>query len=146
MSKNMTKALCAILTCGTALLSTLNGTSAYAAHKRPVAHQASFDLTPYFGEHLGQCSGSGVFDPRDEKQTFIIKPGEIEIRGHNFWYSKLKSTSRGVTRSSAYYFVSVNSNTTLNFENDKLTSATIIGVAPDSKGQAMSIRTDCTFD
>ena len=146
MSTNMTKDLWAILTCGTVLLSIMNGTPAHAAQKKQVAHYASFDLTPYFGEHLGHCSGSGVLDPRDEQQTFIIKPGEIEIRGHNFWYSKLKSTSKGATRSTAYFFVNVESNTTLIFENDKLTSATMIGVAPNSKGQAISIRTECTFD
>ena len=146
MSKNITRRLGASLTWGTALLSILSSASANAAHRKPMAQHASFDLTPYYGEHVCQCSGSGVLDPRDEQQTFIIKPGEIEVRGHNFGYSKLKSTSKGATRSSAYYFVTVDSNTTLVFENDRLTSATMVGVTPDSTGQAMKIRTDCTFN
>ncbi len=142
MNRLLTTALLSVAT----TLCALNSTSVNAAHTKPMARHASFDLSPYYGEHAGQCSGSGVSDPRDEQKTFIIKPGEIEIRGHNFWYSKLNSTSKGATRSTAYYFVNAASNTTLVFENDKLTSATTKDVAPDSNGQPMKVQTDCTFN
>ncbi len=131
---------------------TAGATSVLAATKSPTRHHVSFDLTPYMGEHAAQCSGSGVSDPRDQQKIFIIKSGEIEIRGHNFWYSKLKYTSKGEpdsngnVRSTAYYFVNSASDTTLVFDNGKLSSATTHDVAPDANGQAMNVETVCNFN
>lgn len=132
------------LGCGVLLALTAGG--AQAAHMAAGAHNPTFDLTTYYGEHAARCSGTGVTDPRDEQKTFILKPGEIEIRGHNFWYSKLKSATKGTSRSMAFYSVNASSNTTLVFESDKLVSAVTKDVIPDAHGQPMNVQTDCTFE
>ena len=136
----------ALLTSAVTLATSLSGTDAIAVTRRPYTHSQSFDLTPFYGDHSGRCSGTGVRDPRDERQTFTLKPGEIQITGHNIWFSKLRSTEKGAQFSSALYFVNVDSNTTLVFENQRLVSATHFDVVPDAHGQAMKVRTECTFN
>ena len=129
-----------------ALAATSCGTNAIAGPRRTPSHSQSFDLTPYYGDHSGLCSGTGVRDPRDEQQTFTLKLGEIQITGHNIWFSKLRSTEKGATRSTALYFVNADSNTMLVFENNKLLSATHVDVVPDAHGKAMKVQTVCTFN